>query len=221
LPVRSLHFTASCHHLLELEFRYSYIMSAEIVAKYKDVDPFLLKKWERIFNAFFDRNASHEVDWHDFYMVTKKVRDIYGAESAQMTYAKSSLKALWEGLVNIADKDKNKIITIDEWIQLLKAQDPSNPKSEPKWFNDYLTFLFKLFDVSEDALLDLAEYTDGMSLYGFEYGECHEAFKLFALDKKGKKIPAIDNALFIKYSHEYFFSKDKKAIGNTLFGIFE
>ncbi len=36
----------------------------------------------------------------------QKVRDIYGADSKQMTYARESMKSLWQGLCAIADTNK-------------------------------------------------------------------------------------------------------------------
>lgn len=75
----------------------------------------------------------------------QKVRDIYGAESTQMTYARESMKALWDGLLKIADKNKDQRIQLDEWIQVLKSSDPKN---QSKWLNEYLIYMFKLFDVS-------------------------------------------------------------------------
>jgi len=187
----------------------------EVVARHKDVDPFLLKKWERIFNAFFDRNASSAVDWGDFYIVVKQVRDIYGHESKQMDYARQSMKALWEGLCKIADTNHDDMISLDEWIVLLKGVDP---KKEPKWFNEYLTFMFKLFDVSDDGVMDLAEYTDGMTTYGFSSAQSHEAFHMFAVDKKGQPMKTVDPKRWREYFHEYYFSTDKKVLGNHLFG---
>ena len=79
------------------------------------------------------------------------MREIYGAESDQMGYARKSMKALWEGLCKIADTNKDDIVQLDEWITLLKNVDPKN---EPKWFNEYLTFMFKLFDVSGTLLIE-------------------------------------------------------------------
>jgi hypothetical protein len=88
------------------------------------------------------------------------VRDIYGAQSEQMKYARNSMKALWEGLKKVgcqvcscpecvgvqeADKNNDELITIEEWIQIIRGTDP---KHENPWFMEYLTFMFKLFDVS-------------------------------------------------------------------------
>jgi len=187
----------------------------ELIAKHKDVNPFLLKKWERVFSMFFDRNASAEVDWGDFYLVTRYVRDIYGAESDQMKFAKSSMKSLWEGLVGMADSNKDEVIQLDEWVEVLKK---SNMQTQPKWFHDYMMFMFKLFDVSADEKLDLAEYTDGMTTYGFSVEEAHKAFHKFAVDAKGSSVPSIDSSQFKKLWLEYFYSTDSCALGNYLFG---
>lgn len=62
-----------------------------------------------------------------------------------MQYAKETLKALWEGLLTIADKNKDQKISVEEWIQVLLNADV---KHEPKWMTDYSTYMFKLFDVS-------------------------------------------------------------------------
>uniref|UniRef100_A0A1I7YZJ8 EF-hand domain-containing protein n=1 Tax=Steinernema glaseri TaxID=37863 RepID=A0A1I7YZJ8_9BILA len=191
---------------------------AELQKKYKDVNPFLIKKWERIFTLFFDRNCSHQVDWGDFYLVVREVRNIYGAESEQSSYAKKTMEALFEGLCKIADKDNDQLISIFEWIDLLKKVSANVKKSEPKWFIEYLTFLFKLFDVSADGVLDLAEYTDGMSTYGHSINDSHAAFKRFAVDPKGNSIRAIDLKQWHTYFHQLFFSTDPKDLGNNLFG---
>ncbi|CAD6195730.1 unnamed protein product [Caenorhabditis auriculariae] len=187
-----------------------------LVSKYSDIDPFLIRKWEHIFTMFFDRNASHQVDWGDFYLVTKKVRDIYGAESVQTEFAKQSLSALWEGLCKLADSDKDQLISIDEWIGLLAK---FVHKTEPKWFKDYQNYMFKLFDVSCDGVMDLAEYTDGMNTYGYSSHECEEAFKKFSVDKKGNYTPTITPETWNTYFHQLFYSTNKNDLGNHLFGV--
>ncbi|TMS35819.1 hypothetical protein L596_003134 [Steinernema carpocapsae] len=193
----------------------------ELQEKNKDIDPFLIRKWERIFTLFFDRNCSHQVDWGDFYLVNREVRNIYGAESEQARFAKKTMEALFEGLCEIADKDHNKLISIHEWIDMLKRVNSDVKKNEPKWFTHYLTFLFKLFDVSADGVLDLAEYTDGMSTYGHSINDSHTAFKLFAVDAKGKPVAAIDLKQWHTYFHQLFFSTNAKDVGNNLFGTMD
>uniref|UniRef100_A0A914DDK4 EF-hand domain-containing protein n=1 Tax=Acrobeloides nanus TaxID=290746 RepID=A0A914DDK4_9BILA len=195
----------------------NWIDMQELIKNHKDVDPFLLQKWERIFTLFFDRNASHNVDWSDFYLVVRRVRDIYGAESVQLSYAKKSMEALWQGLCKLADSDSDQLISLNEWVNLLKKVDIKQ-RTEPTWFNDYSNFMFKLFDVSDDGVLDVAEYTDGMSAYGYKTAECHEAFKIFSRVDKWTCLEKIPLETWKKLFFEAFFSIDKNAPGNHLFG---
>uniref|UniRef100_A0A914BXK1 EF-hand domain-containing protein n=1 Tax=Acrobeloides nanus TaxID=290746 RepID=A0A914BXK1_9BILA len=191
----------------------------KLAEKHPDVDKFLIQKWVRAFDMFFDQDATHELEWHDFYKVIRQVRDIYGKESAQNEFAHKTMEALWKGLCRAADSDKNEQISIDEWINLLKPVDIKN-RTEPKWFDDYNKFMFKLFDVAADGVIDVAEYTDGMSAYGYSTSKCHEAFKLFAMEN-GKPIDKITPQKWEKLFFEFFWSKDKKAPGNHLFGKVE
>uniref|UniRef100_A0AC35U6Y3 EF-hand domain-containing protein n=1 Tax=Rhabditophanes sp. KR3021 TaxID=114890 RepID=A0AC35U6Y3_9BILA len=192
---------------------------AELKEKYPDVDRFLLEKWERIFTIFFDRNHSHLVDWSDFYLVVRKVRDIYGAESSQMGYARKTMEALFNGLCAAADQNKDKMISLDEWITLLRTAYRETDKAIPKWFDDYQHFMFKLFDVSADGVLDLCEYTDGMASYGFTEKAAHDAFHAFALTDRGEEMKTIDPNRWKSYFTHLFFSTDKKHLGNHLFGL--
>ena len=44
-----------------------------------------------------------------------------------------------------ADKNADELISLEEWVHIIKGTDP---KHENPWFMEYLTFMFKLFDVS-------------------------------------------------------------------------
>jgi len=186
----------------------------ELADKHK-VDPFLMQKWERVFNKFFDCNENKSIEWEDFFLVTRHIRDLYGADSEQMGFARNSMKALFDGLLLIGDKNKDQKISLDEWVSLLKHSEGK----DLQWFVDYLTFLFKLFDVSSDKKLDIAEYKDGMSAYGFDASDADAAFRKFAVDPKtNKPIATIDFTQFKNLWHEYFYSTNVNALGNSIFG---
>ncbi|KAI1731209.1 calexcitin-1 [Ditylenchus destructor] len=192
----------------------------EIQEVFPRCDAFLLKKWEHIFSTFFDRNHSHQMDWDDFYLVVKNTREIYGRDSKQYNYAKESMQALWSGLCKLADSDANELITLDEWIDLLKKVDLKN-RTEPRWFIQYQDFMFKLFDVGEDGYVDLQEYIDGMSAYGFGEKEAKEAFELFAIQRPrehAKPLSKIDREFWKIMFLELFFSSDPEIPSNNLFG---
>lgn len=55
------------------------------------------------------------------------------------------MKALWDGLLTVGDKNSDEKISVDEWVEVLKTT--SNNK-DVKWFQQYLDFMFKLMDVS-------------------------------------------------------------------------
>ena len=133
----------------------------------------------------------------------------------QYTYARKTLEALWRGLCRLADMDNDELITMDEWIRLMRKsmhdiEAQHFDEIQFHWFNEYQNFMFKLFDVSrrrggnfrtitgdrntrnacegyighkffiEDGYIDLVEYADGMSIYGYRHHESVEAFRSFA-----------------------------------------
>ncbi|KAJ1350602.1 hypothetical protein KIN20_006428 [Parelaphostrongylus tenuis] len=165
---------------------------------------------------FFDRNSSQQVDWGDFYLVVRKIREVYGADSEQIKFARQTLAALWEGLCSLADVNEDQLISIEEWVNLLRNSDLKNEK---KWFNEYERFMFQLFDVSRDGVIDIEEYVDGMSVYGVDSQTSREAFKKFFVDQKEDFKPVFTQAMWSKYFDELFYSTDKNALGNYLFAM--
>lgn len=86
-----------------------------------------------------------------------------------MGFARKSMKALWDGLCKVADTNHDEMISLDEWVTLLKGVDPKN---EPKWFNEYQTFMFKLFDVSSTLLfitIYVASATHACTCYALRF----------------------------------------------------
>ncbi|KHJ74728.1 hypothetical protein OESDEN_07898 [Oesophagostomum dentatum] len=67
--------------------------------------------------------------------------------------------------------------------------------------------------------MDVEEYIDGMNVYGMKRAHCREAFQKFAVDEKGAPIPRITEEMWSRYFNELFYSTDKNALGNHLFGI--
>lgn len=50
----------------------------------------------------------------------QKVREVYGVESIQNNYARKSLESLWKGLCKTVGINSGNIISLDEWVQLLR-----------------------------------------------------------------------------------------------------
>ena len=72
---------------------------------------------------------------------------------------------------------------------------------------------------SEDGVLDVAEYADGLHAYGWEEKAAHRAFKLWAKDKSGKEQRVVDLKRWLELGKECFYSKSKDAPGNHIFGL--
>uniref|UniRef100_A0A915JG71 EF-hand domain-containing protein n=1 Tax=Romanomermis culicivorax TaxID=13658 RepID=A0A915JG71_ROMCU len=136
--------------------------STELLQKYPDINPFILYKWERMFKTIFDANASNEVNWDDYYLIIRRVRQIYGNDSEQMTFAKSAMKALWQGLFDKADQNKDEQVSVIEWIELLKKNDPSKHDT---WYGAYCVSMFKLFDDAKGKPMQSFDLTQFRKLW--------------------------------------------------------
>ena len=69
-----------------------------------------------------------------------------------------------------------------------------------------------------DGYLDAAEYSDGMSLWGFAYAQSMETFRAFAIDESGKQVDKIDPQFWQSLFLDLFFATDTTRPGNLLFG---
>ncbi|KRX46684.1 Calexcitin-1 [Trichinella britovi] len=232
LVVAKFHFSILCFHAfsccLNSVKSVCIISSVERLAMpsneentFADVHPFLLSKWKSIFITFFDSNNSKEIDWSDFYLITKRVGDLYGVDSEQMRLTRKRMQPLWDGLVELADLNKDEKIQLAEWVDFLKRCE-NGQSAEMRWIQEYMNFIFQLFDVSCDGKIDFPEYVDGMKTYGVAECTARRAFSLItdACDHDHAKA-FFDKATFNNLWKQYFFSKDKLATGNHLFGLVE
>jgi len=186
------------------------------------VDPFLKKKWERVFYTFFDVNRNKVIDWNDFEMLFEKIKDIRGADSNEYRIVSDAMRTVWRGLLHItkgldlfANIDINQQISIEEWDKLWQKFDP---KHMDIWQWEYLKYMFFLIDTSGDKKIDVKEYKEVMKIYGMSDADCQKAFDKFAVDENGKKTDSVDYGQFVKLWNDYFCSPDKNKPGSSLFG---
>jgi len=186
-------------------------------------DPFLKKKWERVFYTFFDVNKNKVIDWNDFEVLFEKIKDLRGENSTEYKIVQDAMRMVWKGLLQetkgidmTEEDDKNVEITLDEWDKLWEK---FNPKSMHICQWEYVKYMFFLIDTSGDKFIDAKEYGSVMKLYGLTEAESKKAFESFAVDPKtGKKVDKIDYGQFVKLWYDYFGSADKKKPGSYLFG---
>jgi len=186
-------------------------------------DPFLKKKWERVFYTFFDTNRNKVIDWNDFELLFDKIKDIRGADSAEYRIVSDAMRIVWRGLLHVtqgvdpfANVDVTAYnITIDQWDKLWAKFDP---KHMDIWQWEYLKYMFFLVDTSGDKKIDVKEYKSVMSIYGMSESDAVKAFEKFSVDEHGKKTDSIDYGCFVKLWNDYFCSTDKNKPGSYLFG---
>lgn len=91
-----------------------------------------------------------------------------------------------------------------------------------------------------DGKIDMTEYVDGMSVYGYSKTASEEAFRRFAVvslkqfgkrlarsncptellqDESGECMQGISQETWSRYFHDLFYSTDRNALGNHLLGI--
>lgn len=76
------------------------------------------------------------------------------------------MEALWQGLCKAADADRDKLISLEEWVGLLRDVMKKHDE-HPKWLDDYQCFMFKLFDVSGEFSLNYFLKTDDIEYYTY------------------------------------------------------
>jgi len=189
-----------------------------------EMDPFLKKKWERVFYTFFDVNRNKVIDWNDFEILFEKIKELRGEDSNEYRIVHEAMRMVWQGLVSavkgldmysMSGGDLEQEISLTEWDALWQKYDP---KHMHIWQWEYLKYMFLLIDTSGDKLIDKDEYHTVMNLYGVSKSDADKSFEKFAVDEKGKKVEKINYGQFVKLWNEFFTSKDKNAPGNHLFG---
>jgi len=188
----------------------------------KKVDPFLKKKWDRVFNTFFDLNKGGTIDWKDFEILFEKVKTLRGEKSREYTIVHDAMLMVWKGLLSATkgtpiheNVDYSLEISMDEWDKIWKKFNPHQPDI---WQWEYLKFMFFLIDSSGDKYIDEAEYVEVMKLYDIAETASSRAFQKFAVDKNGKKLDKVSYGDFVRLWNEFFTSADQNAPGSHLFG---
>jgi hypothetical protein len=187
-------------------------------------DPFLRRKWERVFYTFFDINKNQSIDWNDFEMLFEKIKKLRGEESTEYKIASDAMGAVWRGLlqatkgIDMTEEVASDVtISIGEWDKIWAN---FNPNHMHIWQWEYLKYMFFLLDATGDKYIDADEYCEVMQIYGLKKEESKKAFNIFS-KMPGVKSMGVDYGSFVKLWNQFFTSHDKKAPGNCLFGIME
>lgn len=180
---------------------------------------FQLKKVVNVYQNLYDSNKDGVIDSKDFNDAIEKISTLHHWGKCDKKYgeAKAQLENIWKGLRKFADKNKDDIVTKDEWIamweQVLAKVSAGEPF--PDWQQQYMEFMFYANDTSGDNFIDRDEYVTIQTLFGNNEADSNTAFDRLSEGTDGM----ISKEDFTGLWREYFLSTDSSQRGNFLFGL--
>ncbi|MFY0626346.1 MAG: EF-hand domain-containing protein [Reichenbachiella sp.] len=175
--------------------------------------PLQIQKQTHFFHVLdFDSNGFIEYD--DFEAIGDNlsiVRD-FEIDTEEYETIMKMCTGIWGNLVPFVDGSEG---TLQQWLQFMDALlDPSNTDKYEKYVRNFVSTLFKLFDINGDGYISQTEYIDLFIGLRIEVRFAPKAFK--NLDENGDGRLSHDEIL---HSVDLFMkSDDPKASGNWLFG---
>uniref|UniRef100_A0A914XBD3 EF-hand domain-containing protein n=1 Tax=Plectus sambesii TaxID=2011161 RepID=A0A914XBD3_9BILA len=184
----------------------------------KEVDAFLMRKWEYAFRVFFDVNRNGTLEWDDFQLLIEIIGEARGPMSDEYLSAKLALNEIWHKLTAAIGLKHDDKVTEEDWMAMWKK---SLNGSTPDWQKLYLEYMFQLLDASGDKLVDQSEYIQVMGYFDISRSEATACFDKFALNEQGELVMAITYEKFVTLWEEYFTSTDMNSTGNYLLGFID
>lgn len=180
---------------------------------------FQLKKVVNVYQNLYDSNKDGVIDSKDFADAIEKISKLHHWGQCDKKYAdaKAQLDAIWLGLRKYADKNKDDIVTKEEWIAMWEQvlAKVAVGESFPDWQQNYIEFMFYANDTSGDGFIDREEYVTIQTLFGNDEKASNEAFDKLSQGTDGK----ISKEDFTTLWRDYFVSDDRSQRGNYLFGL--
>lgn len=182
---------------------------------------FQKEKVLKVFNNFYDVNGDGVVDWQDFECDIQKLTELlkWTDGCPAKTKAIAALTMIWNDLRTYADKNKDDVITQEEWLKMwdsiLEKSKTGDKSQMPKWLTEYVEFMFSINDGNGDDVIDIDEYTQVFKMYGVTEDNCKKAFNKITNNDTIK----LTLEEYARLWQEYFLSDDKAARGNNLFAM--
>ncbi len=181
--------------------------------------PLQQRKLIRLFNIY-DSDNSGEVNRLDFELLAYKL----GKEKpwSVLRDLKARYLDLWREVKEIADKNEDDQINLDEWLEAYEKL--INSGKIEKIILDITEGFFQLFDADQNGHISIDEYFDfaiAYDLFGDPYQpgsfpdhKFEEAFARLDLKHNGY----IDLEQLRQLNRDFFYSDDPNSPGNWLFG---
>lgn len=173
------------------------------------------RKLTRFFKVY-DQDHDGVIERSDYIALAENVATAKGfpLHSPLASRLKECLIQVWNNLEIIADKNRDGVVTLEEFL----AYRDSLHRDEIK-YNDLVTAgvtLFDIMDDNQDGKINCEEFALFYSFFQMEKSLAEEMFQ--KLDTSNNGFLTRDQIL--KYSDEFNLGDDPEEVGNWLFGPF-
>ena len=171
------------------------------------------RKLTRFFTVY-DQNRDGVIERSDYILLANNVSKAKGfaLDSPLSARLRECMLRVWSNLENIADKNEDGEVTLDEFL----AYRDQLQQNELK-FNDLVSAGLTLFDVMDDdhdGRINLREFKLFYSFFQLDESLAAEVFAHLDVEKTGY----LTREQLRTYSREFNLGEDPEAIGNKLFG---
>jgi Ca2+-binding EF-hand superfamily protein len=182
------------------------------------ISPFRKKKIDHFFQVL-DRNRNGVLQPDDFKGVAVNICELAGIDKYDKRFDNTIVQSYRIFIQVLTDLEKHieLEITRDEWIVFFERNLISDLDASPpiaRYITRVVYYIFNLFDINQDSVISKDEFVNMFDVYGIDSKYSEHAFK--QLDLNDDQVLSMDEV--VEAVKEYFFSEDKEARGNWIFG---
>lgn len=180
------------------------------------LSPLQIKKQTHFFKVI-DFDSSETIEKEDFEAIGENLCIIRDFDMGTPEYdtVMGMMETLWNNLEPFIEGDHG---TLDQWLKFMTVLlDPKNVDSYKKYVLNFVSTLFKLFDLNDDGYISQTEYIDLFIGMRIEVRFAPKAFRNLDTNNDGK----LSHEELVQTVDEFMRSENSNTPGNWLFGGWE
>jgi juvenile hormone diol kinase len=164
---------------------------------------------------FWDANNSGTLEEADYMRVAERLSKERGwlPETEEYKFLHKKLYEDWLEAEKFADTNKDKKISLDEWLVFCETF-MNDKEMYDVTVTNVASAIIDAVDIDQNGLILEHEWQLLFRIYGKTNEEATFAYNKMSDNDKIK----IDNDKVLALLHDFFYSQDEKAVGNYMFG---